>query len=126
MNGNEYQFSAMRTNDGKSSQRLTDTLDNHDWREEDIGGVLHACLGLSGEVGEVNDMIKKWIFHEKNLDTTHLQKELGDVMWYIALFCDAFGWDLNDILQMNIDKLKARYPEGFDTYRANNRKEGDV
>ena len=47
-------------------------------------------------------------------------------MWYIAMMCESFGWDLDDIMQMNVDKLKVRYPEGFDVNLANNRKEGDV
>lgn len=129
MNGNEYQKLAMRTNDGKATTRLlnmtlSDTTDNG--IGEDTGAVLNACLGLSGEVGEFNDMIKKWIFHEKDLDEEHLEKECGDIMWYIAMMCHAFQWNLDEIMQINIDKLKARYPEGFDTIKANNRQNGDV
>ena len=71
-------------------------------------------------------MVKKVIFHEKELDEIHLMKELGDVMWYVAMFCSSMGWNLDEILQMNIEKLKNRYPEGFDVNRANNRKQGDV
>lgn len=92
----------------------------------DIGGVINGLFGLSGEAGELTDMIKKWIFHNKPLDITHAQKELGDVMWYAAMICESFGWSLDEIMQMNIDKLKKRYPEGFDTERANNRKPEDV
>lgn len=127
MNGNNYVDLAMRTNDGKSITRLHDKL--HDvvlTNDADVGGILNACLGLSGEVGEFNDMIKKWIFHEKDFDEVHAMKELGDIMWYVALMCDSFGWSLDEILEMNVDKLKARYPEGFSVQRANNRKEGDV
>ena len=129
MNGKEYQNLAMRTNDGNATNRLlnltlSDTTENG--IGEDTGTVLNACLGLSGEVGEFNDMIKKWIFHEKDLDEEHLKKELGDIMWYIAMMCHAFGWSLDEIMEMNINKLKARYPEGFDTDRANNRKNSDV
>ena len=129
MNGKEYQNLAMRTNDGNATNRLlnltlSDTTENG--IGEDTGTILLACLGLSGEVGEFNDMIKKWIFHEKDLDEEHLKKELGDIMWYIAMMCHAFRWNLDEIMEMNINKLKARYPEGFDTDRANNRKNGDV
>ena len=129
MNGKEYQNLAMITNDGNATNRLlnltlSDTTENG--IGEDTGTVLNACLGLSGEVGEFNDMIKKWIFHEKDLDEEHLKKELGDIMWYIAMMCHAFRWGLDEIMEMNINKLKARYPEGFDTDRANNRKNGDV
>ena len=126
MNGNEYQNLAMRTNDGKATLRLENVVDCNDLMVCDVGGILNACLGLSGEVGEFNDMIKKWIFHEKELDIEHAKKELGDIMWYIAMMCHSLNWDLDEIMQMNIDKLQARYPDGFDTDRANNRKNGDV
>ena len=129
MYGKEYQDLAMRTNDGKATNRLlnmtlSDTTKNR--IEEDAGEILNACLGLSGEVGEFNDMIKKWIFHEKDLDKEHLKKELGDIMWYIAMMCHTFGWDLDEIMELNINKLKARYPEGFNIVRANNREIEDV
>lgn len=126
MTGNEYQKLASRTNDGFATSRLmTKMIEHEDWLI-DIGGVLNACLGLAGEVGELNDMIKKWVFHEKELDETHLKKELGDVMWYVAMMCQSMGWELDDVMQINIDKLIARYPEGFDVDRANHREAGDV
>lgn len=128
MTGSEYQKLAMRTNDGKGSERLYKKLftgkveDFHITKDlNDMGGVLNGCLGLSGEAGEVLDMVKKWVFHEKELDKEHLKKEIGDVMWYVAMLCESFGFDLDEILQMNVDKLMARYPEGFDTDKANNR-----
>ncbi len=129
MNGKEYQELAMRTNDGNATKRLlnltlSDTTD--DGIGEDTGTVLNACLGLSGEVGEFNDMIKKWIFHEKELDIEHLKKECGDILWYIAMMCHSLNWNMDEIMQMNIDKLKARYPEGFDVVKANNRENDDV
>ena len=117
MNASEYQELAMRTNDGKATWRLS----NLTTKGEDTGEVLNACLGLSGEVGEFNDMIKKWIFHEKDLDVNELEKELGDVLWYVAMCCDAFGWDMSEVMERNIEKLKKRYPDGFDVVRANNR-----
>lgn len=116
----------MRTNDGRASERVTDKLETITNDTYDIGGVLNGCLGLTGEAGEVSDMIKKWIFHQKELDTEHLKKEIGDVMWYVAMICESMEFNLDEIMQMNIDKLKARYPEGFDTVRANNRAENDV
>ena len=126
MTGKEYQNLAMRTNDRKGTERLCQQINYAPVFNNDLGGVLNACLGLSGEVGEFNDMIKKWIFHEKQFDEEHAKKELGDVMWYVAMMCESFGWDLNEIMQMNVDKLKARYPEGFSVELANNRKDGDV
>lgn len=123
MNGKEYQNLAMRTNDGKSTLRLSNKIDTPNI---DIGGVINGCLGLSGEVGEFNDMIKKWIFHEKPLDEEHAQKEIGDVMWYIAMISHSFGWDLGEIMQQNINKLRTRYPDGFDVIKSAHREEGDV
>lgn len=122
MTGSEYQKLAMRTNDGKNKDRLEIMLFDE---PADIGGILDGCLGLAGESGELIDLIKKWIFHGKPLDTEHAKKELGDVCWYIAMIAHSFGWDLDEILKMNIDKLKARYPEGFDPELANHRKAGD-
>lgn len=136
MTGNEYQKLAMRTNDGKATDRVFEKLgecahisggrliDNEGGFS--VGGVFNACLGLSGEVGEFNDMIKKWVFHEKELDLEHAKKEAGDICWYLAMLCESFGWGLDDIMQTNIDKLIRRYPDGFDTYLANNRREDDV
>jgi NTP pyrophosphatase (non-canonical NTP hydrolase) len=135
MNANKYQKLAMRTNDGKASDRLIGKMQEYDMKFAndhsdndcvDIGGIFNACLGLSGEVGEFNDMIKKWVFHEKNLDMEHAKKEAGDILWYIAMLCESFGWNMGEIMQMNVDKLKARYPEGFDVERANHRAVGDV
>lgn len=137
MTGNEYQNLAMRTNDHKATDRLRAKMEDFclekrcsepdaEIRKSDFGGILNACLGLSGEVGEFNDMVKKWVFHEKKLDIDHAKKELGDIAWYLAMACESFGWNLDEILQMNVDKLKARYPEGFDISRANNRAMGDV
>lgn len=126
MTGNEYQIAASETNDGNSTDRLTNWTENNRQFIKDVGGILNACLGLSGEVGEFNDMIKKWIFHEKDFDLTHAKKELGDIMWYIAQMCESFDWDLDEIMSMNIKKLKARYPDGFDVNKANNRKAGDI
>lgn len=133
MTGKEYQKLAMRTNDGKATDRMIEKCnlkinEAGVFKSDDIdlGGVFNACLGLSGEVGELNDMIKKWIFHEKPFDEVHAKKELGDVLWYVAMMCHSFGWDLDEIMQMNVDKLKARYPQGFSVELANNRKAGDV
>ena len=123
MTADEYQKLAMRTNDGRMTERLQKPDLKKDW---DIGGIMEGCLGISGESGELVDLIKKWVFHEKPLDETHVKKELGDVLWYAALLCESFGWDMSEIMCLNIEKLKARYPDGFDPNRANNRQAGDV
>lgn len=117
MRANKYQREAMRTNDGRATERLM-RQPIIDKAILDYGGVINASLGLSGEVGELNDMIKKWIFHEKPLDEDELCKELGDILWYAAMFCESMHWDIEEVMQQNIDKLKKRYPEGFDVKRA--------
>ena len=124
MTGNAYQRHAMRTNDEMSTARLELSIDKNS--KYDMGGIVMATMGLSGEVGELNDMIKKWIFHKSDMDITHAKKELGDIMWYIACMAESFGWSLDEIMRMNIDKLKARYPDGFNIDRANQRNESDV
>ena len=123
MRFDEYQKLAMRTNDGYCMMRLKKALDAP---FVDLGETINASLGLSGEVGELNDMIKKTIFHGHPLDKDHVKKEIGDIMWYVALMCESFGFDMGEIAQMNIDKLKARYPEGFSVEQSLHRKEGDI
>lgn len=114
----------MRTNDEMSTARLELSIDMNS--KYDMGGIVMATMGLSGEVGELNDMIKKWIFHKLDMDITHAKKELGDILWYVACMAESFGWNLDEIMRMNIDKLKARYPEGFDIDRANHKEKYDV
>ena len=120
MTGNEYQKLAMRTNDGKCTDRLCEVM-NLNLLLLDIGGILNASLGLSGETGELNDSIKKWVFHGHPINREYVKKELGDIMWYVAMMCESFGFEMNDIMQLNIDKLKARYPEGFSEEKSINR-----
>lgn len=123
MTGSEYQQQAMRTNDGKSLERLILAAACN---KEDVGGIIEATFGLVGEVGELDDMIKKWIFHETPLNVEHAKRELGDALWYAAMMCHCFGWDMDEIMQLNIEKLKARYPLGFTPEAANNRAAGDL
>lgn len=90
---------------------------------------LNATTGLASETGEINEIIKKRYFHGHPRDEasdTHLKKEIGDLMWYVALMCYAQGFDLGEILRMNIEKLRARYPEGFSTEKSINRRLGDI
>lgn len=127
MTGNGYQKQAMRTNDGVDTDRLVNAIEHgRDSGIKDTGDLLLACLGIAGEAGETIDIVKKHIFHQKPLDTEHLKKELGDIMWYIALFADAMGWDVEDVMRTNIAKLNKRYQHGFNVHDANNRREGDV
>jgi NTP pyrophosphatase (non-canonical NTP hydrolase) len=85
--------------------------------------LANAALGLTGEAGEVAEVIKKHLFHATPLDQDALAKELGDCLWYIGAFATVLGLSMDDIAQRNIDKLRKRYPEGFDTERSRNRTE---
>lgn len=100
-------------------QRLAMTTLNKDIPEDQI--IINACLGLSGEVGEVNDLLKKHLFQGHELDKEKLINELGDVAWYLAEAATALKIDLEEVLLGNIDKLKKRYPQGFDTKNSINR-----
>jgi NTP pyrophosphatase (non-canonical NTP hydrolase) len=83
-------------------------------------------LGLVGESGEIADLIKKNRMQGHALDIEHVAKELGDVCWYIAETATAIGCDLETIMKMNIEKLRKRYPEGFEEDKSLHRKEGDI
>lgn len=108
---NEYQELAMVTASGMN---------------KDYPRLLNGLMGLNGEAGECIDILKKHLFQGHDLDKEHMAKELGDVAWYLAVSAEAIGYDLETIFQMNIDKLRARYPEGFDPELSRNRKSGDV
>jgi NTP pyrophosphatase (non-canonical NTP hydrolase) len=98
VNIGEYQDAARRTL-------------NVDWPEKDQ--IANAVMGLAGEAGEVIDLYKKTLFHGHTLDALTVIDELGDVLWYVAAIASLEGLSLNDIAQANIDKLLARYPNGF-------------
>lgn len=101
---NEYQSAAMRT--AKSDFEYVT-------RGTEADRLTLAALGIGGESGEFVDLIKKFVYHAKPLDRDKAAKELGDLLWYIALAADALGTDLEIVAQMNIQKLLVRYPEGF-------------
>ena len=110
MTGNEYQKLANRT--CAATQSKTDMLH-------------HAVFGLTSEAGEVAGLLqKKYQGHE--FDIEHFKKELGDCTWMIAEACEALDFDMDDVMQLNIDKLKARYPQGFTAENSLHRKEGDI
>lgn len=85
----------------------------------------HALHGMVGEIGEIHSIYQK-IYQGHVLDDEHLKKECGDLLWFIAELCTVRGWDLGDVMQMNIDKLRARFPEGFEEGKSLNRKAGDI
>lgn len=89
--------------------------------------VLYAAIGMCGEAGEVSELIKKYAYHGHTIDTEHLARELGDVLWYVSYMADLFGYSLGEIMVMNQEKLAKRYPDGkFDEERSRNRKEDDI
>jgi len=82
-----------------------------------------TVMGLGGEAGEAIDMLKKHLFHGHKLDIKALEKELGDILWYLATTATTHGLDLEVIAVKNIEKLKTRYPQGFSEYDSIHRKE---
>ena len=92
--------------------------------------LLTAALGLGAESGEFTEIVKKIILQGKpyNEDNVfHMKRELGDICWYIAQACMALDTTFDEIIEMNVDKLKKRYPGGeFNVHQSENRKEGDL
>ena len=92
--------------------------------------LLTGGIGLSSETGEFNEIIKKCMFQGKPLnDETvyHLKRELGDIIWYWISSCRALDLDPNEVIEENVNKLKARYPDGeFDVHYSENRQDGDL
>ena len=111
MTADEYQKLASRTLIDKPDATYTD---------DEIMLVWNA-LGLAGEAGEVADTIKKAVFHRHTLDRDELIKELGDVLWYVAALCTKLDVPMSEVMERNIEKLKARYPDGYSSERSKNR-----
>ncbi len=92
--------------------------------------LLTAAVGMCAEAGEFTEVVKKIIFQGKPVNEEnmfHLKRELGDIMWYVAQACMGLGTSLDEIMEMNVEKLVARYPGGeFDVHYSENRKEGDL
>lgn len=102
MTGTEYQQKAMRTASEKSKM---DLLEN-------------GVMGLCGEAGECIDVVKKYLYQGHKLDKLKLKDELGDVLWYVAITCQALGITLDDVMEYNVKKLLLRYPDGFEAERS--------
>ena len=107
---NEYQQAAARTID-----------------EDMLPGEIetHALHGMVAEIGEIHGLYQK-VYQGHEADSEHLKKEVGDLLWFIAEYCTACGWDLEEVARLNIAKLKARYPDGFEVERSLHRADGDV
>ena len=110
MTVNEYQRLAMATLNPALSQKEI---------------LINGVMGLCGEAGEAIDVVKKHLAQNHELDRDKLIKELGDVAWYLAETATALDVSLEEVLERNLEKLRARYPEGFDTQRSIHRKEAD-
>ena len=111
LTGNDYQEAALRTEpDG-----LTD-----------MEKITNGLMGLNGESGEAIDILKKHLYQGHDLDKRHLALELGDIAWYLAITANALGYDLETIFAMNLEKLRKRYPERFDSDLSIHRKDGDI
>lgn len=110
MTGNEYQKAALRT--------AFSGLDSLSYNL-----LINGVMGLCGESGECVDMVKKFLFQGHDLNREELAKELGDVAWYLAVTAHAIGYPLDTVLEMNVEKLKNRYPDGFDPEKSVHREE---
>lgn len=108
---NDYQKEAMTT--------LNPALDKKDV-------LINSVMGLCGESGEAIDIVKKWLMQGHELDKEHLVKELGDVAWYLAEAATALDVPLETVLQGNLDKLRQRFPNGFNTEASVHRKKEDI
>lgn len=102
----EYQRAAMRTS------RKDISPDDH---------LMNAMLGLAGETGECCDLVKKCFYQDGRDIREKLLDELSDVMWYVAEAATAMGWNLDDVASHNVEKLRRRYPDGFDAEKSLNR-----
>ena len=109
---NEYQKLAMRT----APKRFEN-------REEML---LNGVMGLCGEAGEALEILKKVRYQGHKMDWRHVERELGDAAWYLAMCASACGRPLESILEMNIEKLRRRYPNGFSAEKSEHRAEGDL
>ncbi len=108
MKVNDYQKAAMTT--------LNKSLDKKDM-------LINSVMGLCGESGEAIDIVKKWLAQGHELNKDALKKELGDVAWYLAEAATALDVSLEEIFQGNLEKLQARYPDGFDVKKSLSRNE---
>lgn len=110
MDMNEYQWLAART------------INKNLYPEQQA---YHALHGMVGEIGELHSLYQK-SYQGHGMDKAHLKKELGDLLWFIAEYATSMGWPLEEVARGNIDKLIARYPEGFEEDKSLHRKAGDI
>ena len=110
--------------------KLVERLNELEGQGADVSRLMTAAFGMSAEAGEFTEVVKKIFlqgkpYNEENV--FHMKRELGDLCWYLAQACMALDISFEQVLEMNYQKLSARYPEGaFDVYRSENRVEGDL
>lgn len=113
-------------------QVMTRIEDNHNWNvsnnsEQNVANqilrILHGAIGMCGESGEVIDKVKKTLIYGKELNKKDLLNECGDVLWYMTILLHELGYDLEDAMMANSEKLKKRFPDGFNTKDALERKD---
>jgi NTP pyrophosphatase (non-canonical NTP hydrolase) len=129
---NKYIEFVRQTTSPASSEypKLVDRLNELKAQGADVSRLMTAAFGMSAEAGEFTEVVKKIIlqgkpYTEENI--FHMKRELGDLCWYLAQACMALDITFEEVLEMNYEKLSARYPAGaFDVYRSENRKDGDV
>ena len=121
---------AVTSNESKSSESFSVRLRELYSEGLPVERLLTAAVGMSAESGEFIEVVKKMIFQGKPINEEnlfHLKRELGDVMWYVAQACMALDTSFDEIVEMNVEKLKKRYPGGeFDVHKSENRVEGDL
>ncbi len=115
--------------ESNNTRKLTDKLEELD-HKVNIAILMTGSICLASEGGEFSEIVKNCVFQGKPLDADtifHMKRELGDIMWYWVNACRALDLDPNDVVEENVNKLKARYPGGeFDVHYSENRKEGDL
>ena len=114
----------------KDYQCFIESVSSLNGKGANIERLLTAAVGISAEGGEFMEIVKKMVFQGKpwnDANREHLIVELGDVMWYVAQACMALDVSFDDVVERNVEKLKARYPGGeFDVHHSENRREGDI
>ena len=129
---NKYIEFVRQTTSPASSEysKLVDRLNELEGQGADVSRLMTAAFGMSAEAGEFTEVVKKIFlqgkpYTEENI--FHMKRELGDLCWYLAQACMALDITFEEVLEMNYEKLSARYPEGaFSVYKSENRKEGDL
>ena len=129
---NKYIEFVRQTTSPASSEypKLVERLNELERQGADVSRLMTAAFGMSAEAGEFTEVVKKIFLQGKPYteeNVFHMKRELGDLCWYLAQACMALDITFEEVLEMNYEKLSARYPEGaFDVYRSENRVDGDL